>query len=256
MAHALDRMVFTALTVIFAFALARNLTGSLPLAMLIAAVAPYPAHLLLRLLQRQYRSSGFCLRRKRRKLAAQTVRFWGLMRDASCRSDVLALLRAAYPDVASRLQYADEAEPESVPVHLFLTLKPVNEDAVADRMCRLRTDGTERAVLVATSEFSDEARSLAMLPGMPTVAMIDSTMLTALLVRHPKAVRFRSMPEIRPHRPKLSRAHALRMIPVALLLLGMYLVFGLPLYLPAGLALTWCILMLLKKRPISGHLFP
>lgn len=256
MAHKLDRLIFTALTVITAFAVARNVTGNLPLSMLIAAVAPYPAHLLFRIAQNRFQRSGFSIHRRRRKLAAQTVRCWGLERDESCRKDILSLLRASYPSVAEQLRFADGAPSDAIPLHLFLTLRPVNEDALADRLCRLRAESRARAVIVTTSEFTPEARSLTLLPHMPAVALIDGAMLAALLARHPKAARFRAMPEIRTPRPKLTRSHALRMIPAALFLLGMYLVFGLPLYLPAGLGLTWCILMLLRRRPAPRTLFP
>lgn len=256
MAHALDRLIFTALTVITAFAVARNATGNLLLSMLIAAVAPYPAHLLLRLAQERFQRSSFSIHRKRRRLAAQTVRCWSVERNASCRTDILSLLRAAYPAVADSLCFAENATKDSIPLHLILTLKPVGEDAMADLLCRLREENRERAVLATTAEFTPEARALTLLPSMPTLALIDGPMLATLLVRHPKVVRFRALPTIRAPKPKLSRARALRMIPAALFLLGMYLVFGLPLYLPAGLALTWCILMLLKRRPTPHALFP
>ncbi len=256
MAHKLDRLIFTALTVITAFAVARNVTGNLPLSMLIAAVAPYPAHLLFRLLQNRFQRSGFSIHRKRRRLAAQTVRCWGLERDESCRKDVLSLLRATYPSAAQQLRFEDEADTDSIPLRLYLTLRPVNEDAMADCLCRLRAENRARAVIVTTTEFTPEARSLTLLPHMPAVALIDGAMLAALLARYPKAARFRAMPEIRAPRPKLTRTHAFRMIPAALFLLGMYLAFGLPLYLPAGLGLTWCILMLLRQRPAPRTLFP
>ena len=256
MAHALDRLIFTALTVIFAFAVARNVTGNLILSMLIAAVAPYPAHLLLHLTQERFRRSSFSIHRKRRRLAAQTVRCWSVERDASCRTDILSLLRAAYPAVADALCFAEDATKDSIPLHLFLTLKPVGEDAVADVLCRLREESRARAVLAATAEFTPEARALTLLPSMPTVALIDGPMLAALLVKNSKVVRSRALPTIRAPKPMPSRARALRMLPAALFLLGMYLAFGLTLYLPAGLALIWCILMLLKRRPTPHALFP
>lgn len=255
MAHFLDRIFFTALTVTTAFCITLNVTGSLPLAMVAGFAAPHPLRLLAKWLKKRFEGSAFSLRRTRRKRAAETVRCWAVHRDANCRNDILALLRAAYPVSAPHLCFAEDADEGSIPTYVMMTLRPVSEDAMADHLRRIREGGFARAALVTTSEFSAEARALALLPDAASIALIDGEMLCALLARHPQAVEFRSLPRVRAPRPALTRAHALKMIPVAIFLLAVYWLFGLPMYLPAGLALTWGILLLMKKRPAPAALF-
>lgn len=255
MAHFFDHTIFTALAVLAAFCLALNATGSLLIAMLAGFLAPYPLRLLLRGLKRRIAKSRFSLRRTRRRRAAETVRCWSVARDETCRDDILTLLRAAYPASADRLCPADVATANSIPVFTLMTLRPVSEDAMADHLRRIREAHFECAVIAASNEFSPEARALALLPNPCSLALIDGEMLIALLTRHPQAVPFRTLPRIRPQRPVLTRAHALKMLPIAAFLLAMYYLFGLPLYLPAALALIWGILFLLKRRPAPASLF-
>lgn len=255
MAHFLDRIFFTALTVTTAFCITLNATGSLPLAMIAGFAAPHPLRLLMKWLKRRFDDSKFCLLRARRKRAVDTVHFWAVRRDANCRNDILALLRAAYPASAPYLCFADDAGEHSIPAYIMMTLRPVSEDAVADHLRRIREGGFARAALITTSEFSADARALSLMPDTAPIALIDGEMLSALLTKHPQAVEYRSLPRIRSPRPALTRTHALKMIPVAIFLLAMYWLFGLPMYLPAGLALTWGILLLMKKRPAPAALF-
>ena len=255
MAHILDRICFTALTAAAAFAIALNTTNSLPLAMIAGLIAPHPLRYLAQWMRKRLAKSPFCLRRSRRRQATETVRCWAVLRDNDCRKDILSLMQAAYPASAPQLRFAEDARESDIPVYTMLTLRPVSEDAMADCLRRIREGEHARAAIVATHEISSEARALAMLPGSAAIALIDGDMLSALLARHPQAAEFRQLPRVRPARPTLSRAHALKMIPVALFLLAVYWLFGLPMYLPAAMLLTWGILMLLKKRPAPKALF-
>ena len=255
MAHFLDRIFFTALTVTTAFCVALNATGSLPFAMLAGFAAPHPLRLLFRLIRKRFERSHFRLRRTRRRRAEETVRCWSVTRDETCRSDILTLLRAAYPASADRLCLPEAAKSEDIPVYIMMTLRPVGEDAMADHLRRIRESGVSCAVIAATREFSPEARSLALLPNSCALAIIDGEMLSALLARHPQAVPHRAFPHVKAQRPVLTRAHALKMLPVAGFLMAMYFLFGLPLYLPAALALIWVVLLLMKRRPAPASLF-
>ena len=255
MAHFFDRTIFTAFTVLAAFCIALNATGSLPFAILTGFAAPFPLRFFFRWLKRRISDSRFSLRRIRRRRAAETVRCWSVSRDEACRNDILTLLQAAYPASADKLCHADSATDNSIPVYTLMTLRPVSEDAMADHLRRIREAGFDRAVIAATNEFSPEARALALLPNSCPLALIDGEMLGALLSRHPQAVPFRTLPPIKAPRPRLTRAHALKMLPAAAFLLAMYWLFGLPLYLPAALALLWGILFLLKRRPAPASLF-
>ena len=255
MAHFFDRTIFTAIAVLTAFCIALNATGSLFIAMLAGFAAPFPLRLLFRRLRRCMAGSRFSLHRIRRRRAAETVRCWSVARDESCRNDILTLLRTAYPASAERLCHAEDAAEDCIPVYTLMTLRPISEDAMADHLRRIREAGFDCAVIAASNEFSPEARALALLPNDHSLALIDGEMLAALLTRHPQAVEFRTLPRIKPLRPRLTRAHALKMLPVAGFLLAMYWLFGLPLYLPAALALLWGILFLLKRRPAPASLF-
>ena len=255
MAHFLDRIFFTALTVTTAFAVTLNSTGSLPLAMIAGLVAPHPLRCLVRWAKKRFSGSQFHLQRTRRRRAGETVRCWAVQRDEACRNDILALMKAAYPVSASQLCLPETADADCVPVYAMLMLRPVSEDAMADCLRRIRESGCTRAAIVATHEISAEARALATLPDDISIALIDADMLAALLTKHPEAVEFRRMPRVRPTRPALTRARALKMLPIAAFLLAVYFIFGMPLYLPAALVLLWVILLLMKKRPDPAALF-
>ena len=255
MAHFLDRIFFTALTVTTAFAITLNSTNSLPLAIFAGLVAPHPLRCITLWVKNRFSGSSLCQKRTRRRRAAETVRYWAVRRDESCRNDILALMKAAYPTSAMQLCFADDAAENSVPVYVLLTLRPVSEDAMADCLRRIRASGCSRAAIATTNELTSEARALATLPDGPAVALIDGDMLAALLTKHPEAVEFKQLPRVRPARPVLTRAHALKLLPAAALLLAIYYLFGMPLYLPSALILVWVILLLLKKRPAPAALF-
>lgn len=255
MAHFLDRTFFTALAVTLTFLAVLNITGSVPLAMVVSAAVPFPLRAGWRFLRSRCQNSRIHLRRSRKQHAAETVRCWSILRDADCRNDILALLRTAYPDAAARLCLPDSSKENPIPVHIMMTLRPIGEDAMADCLHRIREQGAKRNVIACTRDFSPEARSLAQANAPSSIALIDGAMLAALLCRHPDAVEFRSMETIRPRRIPLKRAHIRKLLPTAFLLLAMYFATGLPLYLPASMALFFAILMLLRKAPAPDSLF-
>lgn len=255
MAHCIDRLFFTASAVILVFIIALHLTGSLPAAMLAGFLAPFPLRALKRTIAKRFASSRFCLRRRRHHLARETVRCWSVQRDSGCRDDILALMRAAYPASGEQLHAAGDAGAQDIPVHVLMTLRPISEDAMADVLRRIRESGHERAAIVCTSDFSDEARALAALPQDASVALLDGQMLAVLLTKHPSAAPMRSMPAVRAKKVRMTRAHALRMLPAAAVLLAVYLLMGLKIYLPAALAVLWTGLMLLRRKNAPDALF-
>ena len=254
MAHFLDRTIFTAAAVALCFVITLNLTQSLLPAMLAGALAPYPLRALWRILRNRCCNSKISLRRSLRKRAAETVRCWAILRDATCRDHILALLKAAYPDSAGEMSLSTQP-PNNIPVHILMTLRSISEETMADCLRRIRETSCERAVIACTADFSPEARAISQSIPHLQLAVIDGDMLTLLLTKHPDAVPFREIPHPHPQRPKLTRAHAMKMLPAAALLWGAYWLFGLPAYLPAAMALLWGILMLLKRKNAPTTLF-
>lgn len=255
MAHFLDRIIFTSLTVATAFLFTLNATNSLPAAVIAGMIAPHPLRFAAKWLSKRFSGSRFCLRRSRKRRAAETVRCWSVQRDASCREDILTLLKISFPATAEEMCLADDADETGIPVYPMMALRPVSEDTMADLLRRIREGRFRRAVIACTNQFAPEARALAQCESAAGIALIDGDMLTALLTKHPDAAAQRRMPDIKRPRPTLNRSHAAKLLPIALLMLGGYWIFDLNTYLIASMIMLWCCLMLLRKKPAPETLF-
>lgn len=182
--------------------------------------------------------------KRRRSRARAEVEMWATLPAREAEARARSLLEKAYPA---------QLEGARVEVALRHPSGPALDVNALLEMWRAR-QGEERLALVVTSRVSGEALALARTLSRPTVRVADAEQIASLLERFPPQGE-PPAPARRRIRIRIGRERAPRRLLFGLLLLGMYLLLGNPLYLASGLATLFLGAMGLKKPPVPKRLF-